>query len=211
MMLKISQNGRSMVEMLAVLAIIGVLSAGGLAGYGKAMYKYELSKTISITSQALQDFAFFKNRGVSGYSATKANMAETARSSGLMSDCRPMQSQIASGYGVCQAPLGEIYPRFFISTSAGDQYYTYMLYVTLLKNMRVACMNFLAQNWDQALPQKFWRLGKIWITSNKGSQVIYSGGSGGISVASTITPCKNVCGDGATYCSVVFDFSGYAN
>ena len=31
------QTGRSMVEMLGVLAIIGVLSVGGIAGYSKAM------------------------------------------------------------------------------------------------------------------------------------------------------------------------------
>lgn len=32
-----SQSGRSMVEMLGVLAIIGVLSVGGIAGYRYAM------------------------------------------------------------------------------------------------------------------------------------------------------------------------------
>ena len=36
--------GRSMVEMLGVLAIIGVLSVGAIAGYSKAMMKYRLNK-----------------------------------------------------------------------------------------------------------------------------------------------------------------------
>ena len=44
--MKINENGRSMVEMLGVLAIIGVLSAGGLAGYSKAMFKHKLNNTI---------------------------------------------------------------------------------------------------------------------------------------------------------------------
>ena len=39
-----NQSGRSMVEMLGVLAIIGVLSVGGIAGYAKAMSKYKLNK-----------------------------------------------------------------------------------------------------------------------------------------------------------------------
>ncbi|MBR3676427.1 MAG: type II secretion system protein [Alphaproteobacteria bacterium] len=39
------QNGRSMIEMLGVLAIIGVLSVGGLAGYSKAMTRYKVNKT----------------------------------------------------------------------------------------------------------------------------------------------------------------------
>lgn len=41
---KDNQSGRSMVEMLGVLAIIGVLSVGGIAGYAKAMQKYKLNK-----------------------------------------------------------------------------------------------------------------------------------------------------------------------
>ena len=40
----IQQQGRSMVEMLGVLAIIGVLSVGAIAGYSKAMGKYKLNK-----------------------------------------------------------------------------------------------------------------------------------------------------------------------
>ena len=36
--------GRSMVEMLGVLAIIGILSVGAIAGYSKAMMKYKLNK-----------------------------------------------------------------------------------------------------------------------------------------------------------------------
>ena len=41
-----SQFGRSMIEMLGVLAIIGVLSVGGIAGYSKAMEKFKLNKAI---------------------------------------------------------------------------------------------------------------------------------------------------------------------
>ena len=40
------QSGRSMIEMLGVLAIIGVLSVGGIAGYSKAMTKYRVNKAI---------------------------------------------------------------------------------------------------------------------------------------------------------------------
>ena len=36
-------EGRSMVEMLGVLAIIGVLSAGALKGYSAAMFKYKMT------------------------------------------------------------------------------------------------------------------------------------------------------------------------
>lgn len=43
---KNEQSGRSMVEMLGVLAIIGVLSVGGIAGYSKAMAKFKISKAM---------------------------------------------------------------------------------------------------------------------------------------------------------------------
>ena len=43
-LIKFNEIGRSMVEMLGVLAIIGVLSVGAIAGYSKAMMKYKLNK-----------------------------------------------------------------------------------------------------------------------------------------------------------------------
>ena len=44
--MKHSQLGRSMIEMLGVLAIIAVLSVGGIAGYSKAMMKWKINKMI---------------------------------------------------------------------------------------------------------------------------------------------------------------------
>ncbi len=55
-----NESGRSMIEMLGVLAIIGVLSVGGIAGYSKAMMKYRINKTIEqITLIAGNVRAFF--------------------------------------------------------------------------------------------------------------------------------------------------------
>ena len=58
---KVVQCGRSMIEMLGVLAIIGVLSVGGIAGYSKAMTKWKINKTIEqieqITHNAFTAFA----------------------------------------------------------------------------------------------------------------------------------------------------------
>ena len=50
---KIVNAGRSMVEMLGVLAIIGVLSVGAIAGYSKAMMKYKLNKQSEQLTQIL--------------------------------------------------------------------------------------------------------------------------------------------------------------
>ena len=44
--MKKNESGRSMVEMLGVLAIIGVLSVGGIAGYTMAMNRFRANEII---------------------------------------------------------------------------------------------------------------------------------------------------------------------
>ena len=46
-----SQSGRSMVEMLGVLAIIGVLSVGGIAGYSLAMRRHRANQVVDTLSK----------------------------------------------------------------------------------------------------------------------------------------------------------------
>ena len=53
--------GRSMVEMLGVLAIIGVLSVGAIAGYGKAMFKYKLNKQTEQLNQVIDTIVRYKS------------------------------------------------------------------------------------------------------------------------------------------------------
>ena len=50
-----SQNGRSMIEMLGVLAIIGVLSVGGIAGFSKAMNRYRVNETLNQITHIVQN------------------------------------------------------------------------------------------------------------------------------------------------------------
>ena len=59
-----NENGRSMVEMLGVLAIIGVLSVGGIAGYSKAMNKYKINKTTDQVSMLVANIrTLFSSQG----------------------------------------------------------------------------------------------------------------------------------------------------
>ena len=51
MKFKKSQSGRSMVEMLGVLAIIGVLSVGGIAGYSLSMRRHRANGIVDILSK----------------------------------------------------------------------------------------------------------------------------------------------------------------
>ena len=52
-------SGRSMVEMLGVLAIIGVLSVGAMSGYSKAMMKYKLNKQAEQLSTLFNEAAIY--------------------------------------------------------------------------------------------------------------------------------------------------------
>ena len=56
-----TQSRRSMVEMLGVLAIIGVLSVGAIAGYGKAMFKYKLNKQTEQLNQVIGAIVRYKS------------------------------------------------------------------------------------------------------------------------------------------------------
>ena len=53
--------GRSMVEMLGVLAIIGVLSVGAIAGYSKAMMKYKLNKQTEQVNTLIGNIIIYKD------------------------------------------------------------------------------------------------------------------------------------------------------
>ena len=55
-------RGRSMVEMLGVLAIIGVLSVGAIAGYSKAMFKYKLNQHAQAVNMLINNVLSIKNQ-----------------------------------------------------------------------------------------------------------------------------------------------------
>lgn len=71
---KNEQSGRSMVEMLGVLAIIGVLSVGGISGYSKAMAKFKLTKAQDQLSMMIMNIrtAFATSPGYPDLNTTTA-------------------------------------------------------------------------------------------------------------------------------------------
>ena len=73
-MKRTNESGRSMVEMLGVLAIIGVLSIGGIAGYTMAMNRYRANEIIDSVNKY----------AVIAYTACQT--ARTMRGSGLGQD-----------------------------------------------------------------------------------------------------------------------------
>ena len=86
-MTKLNQeSGRSMVEMLGVLAIIGVLSIGGIAGYTMAMNRYRANEVLNIASQ-LAVLSQTANQGRGGVDMGLDDLSLTAENvPGLGSD-----------------------------------------------------------------------------------------------------------------------------
>ena len=81
------EKGRSMIEMLGVLAIIGVLSVGGLSGYTMAMNRHRANQILDYVTRAA---VLAQTHGTGSTALTNAdcktyNGSETAPSS--MSGC----------------------------------------------------------------------------------------------------------------------------
>jgi len=77
---KKTQSGRSMIEMLGVLAIVGVLSAGGIAGYSMAMQSYKTNQLIEkIQLISTQARAVYKGNyaGITGDTLVSAGKLKT--------------------------------------------------------------------------------------------------------------------------------------
>ena len=152
-LLKNTQLGRSMVEMLGVLAIIGVLSVGGIAGYSKAMYKYKLNQTLDALSQIVANII-----ALDGKSMGTPQNAQDFINYGIIPDCDVNYVDIEGNKGSsCPLPLGEIYPFVFDDPVSG--YNTFDLYIRFLSNQNPveSCIQFFTSEIYKNVPDSFWK------------------------------------------------------
>ena len=91
------ESGRSMVEMLGVLAIIGVLSVGGIAGYSLSMRRHRANQVVDIASKyALTVFTHCQQKSLNG---------ETGSLSAGRTGCSSAELSFESS-GVFELPAG---------------------------------------------------------------------------------------------------------
>ena len=127
-----NQNGRSMIEMLGVLAIIGVLSVGGIAGYSKAMEKFKINKTIEqISTIANNVRTTFMSQG--NYRGLDALLAHNA---GIIPD-EMWDEDNEEAHNVWGGMLG------VVDTYSG---YTFAIYTLILSDS--ACLELLTHDWS---------------------------------------------------------------
>jgi len=136
----LNESGRSMIEMLGVLAIIGVLSVGGIAGYSKAMSKYRINKTVEqITLIAGNVRSFFApQKNYDGLSSTVIRKAKLI----------PEDMWDTNGTGFTNVFGYHVAVHTQNKSNSGDRQAFYITY-RIGDNLE-ACIELLTHDWTSA-------------------------------------------------------------
>ena len=139
------QKGRSMVEMLGVLAIIGVLSVGGISGYSKAMAKFKLTKAQDQISMLLMNIrtAFATSPSYAGLDVSTAIAYNIAPR-----DMKMSSSSLSNAFGgstvvsECSGALSEECAAVDEDADS-DQYFG----IQLTRLARETCVSLATSDW----------------------------------------------------------------
>ena len=206
-----NESGRSMVEMLGVLAIIGILSAGALKGYSDAMFKYKMNQTIDITTKMLQRFEEINQKDWGGTQDENVNIYTgdgSAVAWGLLDKCD------SDGHDGCRLPIGSVYIDLYDSPSDSNEcgapghYGQFDFYFTSGKE----CIAFASVHWEQMLPDE-------WFNSRRGFDIggtylyfPYPTDDNSVTFSTTsdiINNCQTKCNNQNT-CRVTLIYRAYA-
>ena len=208
------QSGRSMIEMLGVLAIIGVLSIGGITGYSKAMFKYKFNKTIEIFNNAIYKVIEIENMTIrrnidwdnDDRDALWINTSQQMLDYGIIPNCDTNYTDKDNKRGKsCTTPLGEF------SVAFGNQYsrVTYGdFYITFLKHQYESCVAFFNSKSYEVLPDEWWARDsydgppQLQIKGDKSS--IIFGRKPTLTIEETTTKCE-VC-KSSKYCTIAIHY-----
>lgn len=129
------QNGRSMIEMLGVLAIIGVLSVGGISGYSRAMAKYKLTKAQDQITMLLMNIrtAYATSPSYNGLTAQTAADYAIAPGDMIVED-NSGNKTLAGAFG------GDVEVN---SLGANNAYF----YITMRALAQESCRSLLTSDW----------------------------------------------------------------
>lgn len=204
-----NEKGRSMVEMLGVLAIIGVLSAGGLAGYSKAMFQHKMNQTIDEATKIFQRFEEIKEKdwGATDTDLLWIDSPEAAVQYGLIDKCAN-PSRIEGATLGCQLPMG--YVSFDLaqeknnSADCGNGTWGNIHFAF---SDSKSCNAFLSVHWENVLPVDWWaNHSGIYLWARNNSHSIFNG-----SQPLTMDNITNTCLECDTngHCLITFTYRGY--
>lgn len=131
------EKGRSMIEMLGVLAIVGVLSVGGIAGYSKAMGKYKADQMLNQLAELTMNIRtlYFHQNEFTGLNE------QVLMRAGLVP--YTMMSKPASASNIIHIMGGKI--RVFPSKGKYGKQDAFELYADKLS--KEACLNIATTDW----------------------------------------------------------------
>lgn len=136
---KNEQSGRSMVEMLGVLAIIGVLSIGGIAGYSKAMAKFRVNKTLDQISMLVMNIRSLYSANINYKGLTD----KIAIQMGIIPrDMLPSGTNESTASSIINAYQGEV--RIGSSNIGGTDRSFFIVYSGLTRD---ACVAIATADW----------------------------------------------------------------
>ncbi len=151
-MIKTNQSGRSMIEMLGVLAIIGVLSVGGIAGYSKAMLKFRTNKTLDQIAMMVTNIRTLYSQQTSYSGLSHSN----AYSMGITPDEMGTGTSLNDPFG------GAVTIEEDTSTGGGSGLTGQAagaFIVSFAALPREACVNIATQDWGSAYTTGFLGIG----------------------------------------------------
>ena len=133
-MIKTNESGRSMIEMLGVLAIIGVLSVGGIAGYSKAMNKFKTNKVADNVSMLVANIKTLYAQQKTYHGLTN----QTAVDMGVVPDELGTTSDLTNAFN------GNVYINTADSTANNDDKAFNIVFDGL---SREACITLATNDW----------------------------------------------------------------
>jgi len=188
-------SGRSMVEMLGVLAIIGILSVGGIAGYSKAMMQFKINKTmsqVSYISSALRTLFGTKDTytslASSGAEITNVTLLEKAK---IVPD--ELINIDKDGKKTLKSPFGSVVDVLLSDLSYEGDDGAFMIYYYNIP--REACITIAARDWGSSSSSGFVAIG---INKTRADmKALYQGCSKSAEYGNAVT-CGPVAGSNAT-------------
>ena len=138
------QSGRSMIEMLGVLAIIGVLSVGGIAGYSQAMSKFKVTKTSDQIQTMVTNIRtlFAAQRNYASVKTGTASTSELLYSVGILTD-----EMCPGGGNACSTPVNPYAGDIELSGTSVNNKHFYVKYSGLTAD---ACVRLATQDWGDS-------------------------------------------------------------
>lgn len=141
-----NEKGRSMIEMLGVLAIVGILSVGGIAGYSKAMAKYKTTRLVNDISEIVMNIrSLYMNQ-----QSTSGLTIETLVRSNVIPHSM-IHGNVESSYTIKHAFDGGI--SIFPSLDDSGAERAFELYVNDINS--VSCMTLASMDWGQDVASGF--------------------------------------------------------